>query len=30
MYAARPKIQALTDGKRLDDQYFCQTLLNGG
>jgi hypothetical protein len=27
MYAARPKIQALTDGKRLDDQYFCQTLL---
>jgi hypothetical protein len=27
MYAARPKIEALTDGKRLDDQYFCQTLL---
>jgi hypothetical protein len=27
MYAARPKIQELTGGKRLDDQYFCQTLL---
>jgi len=27
MYQARPKIQELTDGKRLDDQYFCQTLL---
>ncbi len=27
MYAARPKIEALTSGKRLDDQYFCQTLL---
>ena len=27
MYAARPKIEALTNGKRLDDQYFCQTLL---
>ncbi len=27
MYAARPKIVALTSGKRLDDQYFCQTLL---
>ena len=26
MYAARPKIEALT-GRRLDDQYFCQTLL---
>jgi hypothetical protein len=23
MYAARPKIQELTGGKRLDDQYFC-------
>ena len=29
MYAARPKIEALTNGKRLDDQYFCQTLLPG-
>ena len=27
MYAARPKIEALTSGRRLDDQYFCQTLL---
>jgi hypothetical protein len=27
MYAARPKIETLTDGKRLDDQYFCQVLL---
>jgi hypothetical protein len=27
MYAARPKIQDLTGGRRLDDQYFCQTLL---
>ena len=27
MYAARPKIQALTGGRRLDDQYFCQVLL---
>jgi Topoisomerase 6 subunit A/Spo11, Toprim domain len=27
MYQARPKIQELTGGKRLDDQYFCQTLL---
>jgi hypothetical protein len=27
MYAARPKIEALTGGKRLDDQYFCQVLL---
>ncbi len=26
MYAARPMIEKLT-GKRLDDQYFCQTLL---
>ena len=26
-YAARPKIEALTSGRRLDDQYFCQTLL---
>jgi hypothetical protein len=23
MYAARPRIEALTNGKRLDDQYFC-------
>jgi hypothetical protein len=27
MYQARPKIQELTGGRRLDDQYFCQTLL---
>ena len=27
MYAARPKIEALTSNRRLDDQYFCQTLL---
>lgn len=27
MYAARPKIQELTGGRPLDDQYFCQTLL---
>jgi hypothetical protein len=27
MYAARPKIEAQTSGRRLDDQYFCQTLL---
>jgi hypothetical protein len=27
MYAARPKIETLTSGRRLDDQYFCQTLL---
>ena len=27
MYAARAKIEPLTPGKRLDDQYFCQTLL---
>ena len=27
MYAARPKIEALTGGRRLDDQYFCQVLL---
>ena len=27
MYAARPKIEELTSGRRLDDQYFCQTLL---
>src|SRR5271166_5122813 len=27
MYAARPRIEALTFGRRLDDQYFCQTLL---
>ena len=27
MYPARPKIEALTSGRRLDDQYFCQTLL---
>jgi hypothetical protein len=27
MYAARPKVEALTSGRRLDDQYFRQTLL---
>ena len=27
MYQARPFIQEKMDGRRLDDQYFCQTLL---
>ena len=27
MYQARPQVQAMTGGKKLDDQYFTQTLL---